>query len=769
MKNKVLSIILVFTLVMSSALSIGVYAETDSKYSKYIPENATTVTVENDGDITRAIRQALTDARNNATKDKPYFIIVPSGKYELTMGLHIYSNTTLYCVGTEFIRDSGGLLTCGGEDGKSATQGGYDDYKNITVIGGTWKKSETATANIFYFIHCTNVNIIDCTFDSGTKEHKSNSHLVEASAVNGLNVSGCTFKNNLRPAADIKNDKYCGGWEALQFDMPCTSEKASDDYKFDGTPSKNIVVENCTFDNCARGIGTHTSLEGVYLSGVTIRNNSFTNITDEAIVLLSYKNAVITGNNISAGKGICIQSIRSSDSNVLTCYFTSVIDKPKSGTYSVGRTTNHNITISNNTINAVCAMNKNMAYGIELYGKYLYSDEKYKSNKSDKKTHTAKKGNYELGGINVLNNNIKTNGIGIRARGVVNSTFEGNTINAVGTPVSSSQLSGILTYNKIPAPKKSIDIKNNKIGTFRDNGIVVRLNAYAGDIIGNTVSGTKKYYGIAVSQSGTVLGSISSNTIKNTYHNGIHISASTVKGKISGNTVDAVKTGCGIKINDYSKVSGAVTVNKVTNAKDFGIALLRVKSNITCTKNAVSKCGNNPIIVRFEKNTYTATVNGNTVAGKKSINGIQLTSGKFSLSSNTVKGCNKAVVVQNTAKGNIYKNTLSGNKYNKYYINSKPYSNLKTPSAPKVKSKKKGTATVTHSKISGITGYQIVYSYNSNFKSYKTVSVKGTKLNKTLKSLKKGKKCYFKIRTYSTVKTTTRYSSYSKVKAVKIK
>lgn len=70
-----------------------------------------------------------------------------------------------------------------------------------------------------------------------------------------------------------------------------------------------------------------------------------------------------------------------------------------------------------------------------------------------------------------------------------------------------------------------------------------------------------------------------------------------------------------------------------------------------------------------------------------------------------------------------------------------------------------------------ITGYQIQYSTDSQFRSgNKTVTVKGAKKkSRTVKKLGKKRRYYVRIRTYLTVGSQTFYSSWSKTKSVKTK
>ena len=92
----------------------------------------------------------------------------------------------------------------------------------------------------------------------------------------------------------------------------------------------------------------------------------------------------------------------------------------------------------------------------------------------------------------------------------------------------------------------------------------------------------------------------------------------------------------------------------------------------------------------------------------------------------------------------------------------------KKTSISKVTAGKK-KATVTYKKVSGITGYQIKCGTN-RYVTKGTKTKTTTKTKYTMKSLKKGKRYYFKIRTYYTTSSGTKvYSSWSNVKSAKVK
>ncbi len=79
---------------------------------------------------------------------------------------------------------------------------------------------------------------------------------------------------------------------------------------------------------------------------------------------------------------------------------------------------------------------------------------------------------------------------------------------------------------------------------------------------------------------------------------------------------------------------------------------------------------------------------------------------------------------------------------------------------------------LTWSKISEATGYQVVYSTSKNFTESTTKKVnvkKASTVKATLKSLKKGKKYYVKVRAYKTADGKKIYGAYSAVKNIKVK
>ena len=78
-----------------------------------------------------------------------------------------------------------------------------------------------------------------------------------------------------------------------------------------------------------------------------------------------------------------------------------------------------------------------------------------------------------------------------------------------------------------------------------------------------------------------------------------------------------------------------------------------------------------------------------------------------------------------------------------------------------VKAKKKKKAVITWKPVSGVTGYEIMYSMKSNFSNAKKIVVRGAATKKyTIKKLKPKKKYFIGIRPYTTLKYNSSYSVY---------
>lgn len=117
-----------------------------------------------------------------------------------------------------------------------------------------------------------------------------------------------------------------------------------------------------------------------------------------------------------------------------------------------------------------------------------------------------------------------------------------------------------------------------------------------------------------------------------------------------------------------------------------------------------------------------------------------------------------------------YDRELKGKKSLYDMTDEKPVTKPGKVTITSLKSAKIKSLTVKWKKISSAAGYQVRYARNSKFTGSRYYMVSKSTLQKTVKSLSKGKTYYVKVRAYKTdVKGNKIYGSYSTVKKVKVK
>lgn len=115
-----------------------------------------------------------------------------------------------------------------------------------------------------------------------------------------------------------------------------------------------------------------------------------------------------------------------------------------------------------------------------------------------------------------------------------------------------------------------------------------------------------------------------------------------------------------------------------------------------------------------------------------------------------------------------YDRMKNGKKFIYDMTDVKPVSKPAKVTVSSAKSLSSKSLTVKWKKVSSAKGYQVRYAVNSKFTGSKTTTT--SSLSKTVKSLKKGKYYYVKVRAYKTdAKGNKIYGSYSAVKKVKVK
>ena len=289
-----------------------VYAEEPS------PEIMNTTYIVSETADNKEIQKALNKAKNIA-ENEFITVIIPAGTHILTKRLRIFSNTTLRLeegavmeahftaesnpgnglegsmLYSSHLNDAGELCnitTCAHTD--------YDRTKNIVVEGGIWDRRSNidagAVTGIINLRYATNVTVRDMVLCNATE------HFMNVSATQNTLVENVTFRDQI--VYSNKSDySFWTGYtvkeryafcEALHVDyMQQNDENGNVSNQYLG--SRDVTIQNCLFENVYAGIGTHHKLAAT-MANISIKNNTFTNVSGRAIGAFGYENVQISGN-----------------------------------------------------------------------------------------------------------------------------------------------------------------------------------------------------------------------------------------------------------------------------------------------------------------------------------------------------------------------------------------------------------------------------------------------------------------------------------------
>ena len=463
-----------------------------------------------DGAFYTIIQYCLNYAKEKSSASNPITITVEAGEYSLTNQLHIYSNTTLNVTGatiTNATNKKHHMLIVGTPSSDQPT--GYDYYKNITIIGGTWNGNGAACAAaglgdtpLFQIAHVTNLTIQNVTLLD-----PNDNHHMELAACNNVTITGCVFRNQT-----VKSSTHAT--EALQLDINNKNFGEYGTYLVSGDKGygcKNVEISGCTFENVVRGVGSHSSTASYPYENISIHDNKFTNISGQAIRLQCYKNSNVYNNVISgtSGSGIYVYS-----TNTGTSIYSNTISSGSSyGIYVAGSATV--ASLKSNTI-------KSMTSG----GIYVGSSAKV---------------------TDITSNTISSCPYGVYV-------YAGTVTNIKSNKLTSCT-NGIYASSATVTSVKKNTIKKSKYGIYVVGGNVT-------GILSNTINKSTGS-GVVVVGSATV-GKISKNTIKTSSSNGITMKSSTVT-NINSNTIAAAKYGIYMSESTASQILKN-TIRKCTKA-----------------------------------------------------------------------------------------------------------------------------------------------------------------------------------------------------------
>ena len=258
-------------------------------------------------DDSYAIQNALNMARGASEWTE---VVVPAGTYVVGLPLGIYSNTKLTLANGATIRRTVGsaskvmlygrhLNADGSECPRDATctHGGHSQIKGVEITGGVWDggmDTESVTG-AFALLHGEDIKVRSVTFRHFTE------HIVNFSASKDVVVEDCVFEDALRFTGtssefwsyyDVGDTNRFNSIEAIHLDV-ANEEGEAATYPIDNTPCENVTVANCVFRGVFAGAGNHHSIAGVRQDGFVVDSCSFTGLVSYAVHAHGFTNCVV--------------------------------------------------------------------------------------------------------------------------------------------------------------------------------------------------------------------------------------------------------------------------------------------------------------------------------------------------------------------------------------------------------------------------------------------------------------------------------------------
>lgn len=554
---------------------------TDGEESE-LGESEAVLHLEEGEDFVTKLNILLYKAKELATDEHPYKVIIPPGNYEMKGTISTYSNIHLYAVGAVIKKVSAKkqiLLRLGNSE---VSEGGYDGYRNITIEGGTWDCNYESCANKeepggfvgFRIGHAANVTIKNVTFLNNLK-----SHFLELGGVKHALVTGCKFEGYWTP-------HETSGQECIQIDA-CLDEIFPRYQPFDGTVCADIVIENNVFRNVFAGAGSHSMIFNKPYTNIVIRNNVFTNVKKGAVGLLNCKDSIVSNNVMkNVGAGITITLMRGTHAHVLEGQTASNKQNQAS----------QKLVISNNkiTLSAPCNIAGTLwrGYGIKIAGQ-----------KVTKSYYGTPTGSYVIKGVTASGNQISGPGNGIHLDRAARCTISKNKITLsrpkqftnFGIYLGGSRLNQI-TGNVIQnAGNAGIYVYTTSSYDYGSSRNEIRSNQVTKCVAQGISIGAKSDYII-----------LEKNTCTNNGQSGIHVKGSIVSSMAYNNA-----TGNGAKgISCYASTIKSQKKNTLqVNASAYAMYFKNCKGQVQSLKK--------PTIYKVKKGAKKVT--GKTSGGTKAL------------------------------------------------------------------------------------------------------------------------------------------------------
>ena len=294
---------------------------------------------------------------------------------------------------------------------KGAGAAGADFYATISSIAGnvlTFLNSDGTALNASTTVssaQCTAIKTISAfdlshgeniTFEGLTVTNGHSGHYFQLTGVKSIRFRNCKFTNQLHA--------YLGSYMFEIIQMEATTSTSFPSFgSWDSTPTKDVVIENCLFDNTIRGIGNHSdAMYGtsniIYCDGLRVRNCTFTNAADIPITLTGFKNFVVSDSTVDTTgshgidaynsdngiiRNITVRNTQKAGLNTTSLNFTKIVGNTfentsahPTNTYSCIRLTDSsNLTIYDNT-----AQDATPRYAYPILGSGTWSNNKQFNN-----------------------------------------------------------------------------------------------------------------------------------------------------------------------------------------------------------------------------------------------------------------------------------------------------------------------------------------------------------------------------------------------------
>ncbi|SES88229.1 S-layer homology domain-containing protein [Oceanobacillus limi] len=228
-------------------------------------------------------------------------LVLKKGTYTVTNVLYVPSNVTIKLQdgvklvkgsdsGTDQFNASKSLFqfVAPSVSKKEGIYGGYNGEKNISIIG-----YGSATIDLKYIKnslaiiagHNQNITIKNIRF-----QNMYSGHFIEMDATKNAVISNNEFIGS-KPSS--KKNK-----EAINLDTP---DKATNGWSqkwstYDRTPNSDVTIENNTFYDLDRAIGTHKYSGGKYHDQIVIKYNKIEKMRMDPIRVMNWSNAIIENN-----------------------------------------------------------------------------------------------------------------------------------------------------------------------------------------------------------------------------------------------------------------------------------------------------------------------------------------------------------------------------------------------------------------------------------------------------------------------------------------